>query len=233
MHRILPQLPLSLSLKDEATFDNFYPGNNAEIIAALKKIAKDPGQSLIYLCGKRGQGCTHLLQALCYETQKYHLSSVYLPLIDLMQFSPAILNGFESISLVCVDDLQVIAGQSEWEEAIFYLYNRVQQANGSLIIAARDLPKRIPIQLKDLSSRLLWGVTYQLQALSDEEKIKALTMRAGRRGITLSDEVGRFILTHCPRHMSTLFAALEALDKASLAAQRRLTIPFVKEILEI
>jgi DnaA family protein len=74
---------------------------------------------------------------------------------------------------------------------------------------------------------------YKLHALSDDEKLNCLMMRAKRRGIGLSEEVGKYILTHCPRHMGTLFTVLDALDKASLAAKRRLTIPFVKEVLEI
>ena len=129
--------------------------------------------------------------------------------------------------------MQVVAGHPEWEEAIFYLYNRVYDAGGRIVIAAHDLPKAIQLGLPDLESRLSWGIIYQLHPLSDEEKLIVLTMRALRRGINLSEEVGRYILTHCPRHMGTLFAALDALDKASLAAQRRLTIPFVKEVLEI
>jgi DnaA family protein len=85
----------------------------------------------------------------------------------------------------------------------------------------------------DLISRLTWGMVFQLQPLSDEEKLQVLIMRADCRGMTLSEEVGKFILNHCPRHMSTLFAALDALDKVSLAVQRKLTIPFVKTVLQI
>ena len=121
----------------------------------------------------------------------------------------------------------------EWEEAIFHLYNRVKEAGGRLVMAAHDLPKAIRVQLPDLVSRFSWGVVYQLHSLVDEEKLAVLIQRAHHRGINLSEEVGRYILTHCPRHMGTLFAALDALDRASLAAQRRLTIPFVKEVLQI
>lgn len=231
--QLSPQLPLGLSLKDEATFDNFHSGKNAEIIAELKKTASGQGERIIYLCGTRGQGCSHLLQASCHYAQQHKLSSVYLPLASLLSMSPEILIGFESLALICLDDLHLVAQHAEWEEAVFHLYNRVHDAGGKIIIAAQDLPKSINLNLPDLVSRLSWGIVYQLHPLVDEEKLVALTMRANRRGITLSEEVARFILTHCPRHMGTLFAALDALDKASLAAQRRLTIPFVKEVLEI
>jgi len=233
MQKLSAQLTLGLSLKDEATFENFFAGKNGEVISELKKTASGKGEKIIYLCGTRGQGCSHLLQASCHDAHQHQLSSVYLPLANLLSLSPEILNGLESLALICLDDLHVIAGQMAWEEAIFHLFNRVYDAGGRMLIAAHDLPKAIHLKLADLTSRLSWGMVFQLHPLSDEEKLSALTMRANRRGISLSEEVGKYILTHCPRHMSTLFAALDALDKASLAAQRRLTIPFVKEVLQI
>lgn len=233
MHKPSAQLTLGLSLKDEATFSNFYADNNAEIIAEIKKTASGQGERVIYLCGTRGQGCSHLLQAACHYAHQHHITSVYLPLANLITLTPEVLSGLESLKLVCVDDLQVIAGHPEWEEAIFHLYNRIYDSGGRIILAANGLPKAINLSLSDLISRLSWGIVFQLHPLTDEEKLSILIMRANRRGINLSEEVARYILTHCPRHMGTLFAALDVLDKASLAAQRRLTIPFVKEILEI
>ena len=233
MHKLSTQLTLGLSLKDEATFNNFYSHKNAEIISALKKTSSGQGEKIIYLCGMRGQGRSHLLQACCHYAHQHQLSSVYLPLTHLLSLSPEVLNGLETLALVCLDDLHVVAGLPEWEEAIFHLYNRIHAAGGSIIVTAHDLPRSIQLRLPDLVSRLSWGIVYQLHPLSDAEKLIVLTMRANQRGITLSEDVGKFILTHCPRHMATLFAALDALDKASLAAQRRLTIPFVKEVLEI
>lgn len=244
MEKLSTQLTLGLSLKDEATFDNFYPGMNAEIVATLKETASGQGEQIVFLHGSRGQGCTHLLNACCHYANQQHIRSIYLPLASLLQtysHTPCnrlevlhdILSGIETLALVCLDDLHAIAGHAEWEEAIFHLYNRIYDAGGRIIMAAHDLPKALHLNLRDLESRLSWGVVYKLHSLTDEEKLACLMMRANRRGIGLSEEVGKYILTHCPRHMGTLFAALDALDKASLAAQRRLTIPFVKEILEI
>lgn len=233
MPEMSSQLALALSLKDEATFDNFYVAKNAEIIGLLKQVANGQGEHIIYLCGSRGEGCSHLLQAVCHEAYLQGHTSVYLPLNNLVHLSPEVLNGLESLQIVCIDDLHVIAGKSEWEEAVFHLFNRVHDAGGYLILTARDLPKALHIKLSDLVSRLSWGIVCQLLSLSDEEKLAALRMRAQCRGINLSDEVGKYLLTHCPRHMGTLLAALDALDRASLAAQRRLTIPFVKDVLQI
>lgn len=233
MQKILAQLTLGLSLQDEATFANFFPGRNTEIISALQATITQQSASLIYLCGTRGQGCSHLLQACCHYAHQQQISSAYFPLATLIDFSPEVLKGFEDLELICIDDLHAIANLPAWEEAIFHLYNRVRDANGKLVIAAHDLPNALNLQLADLVSRLTWGIVYQLHPLSDDEKLHILQMRAQRRGIKISEDVGKFLLTHCPRHMTTLFAALDTLDKASLAAQRRLTIPFIKEVLQI
>lgn len=231
MQKLLSQLTLGLSLKDEATFDNFYAGKNAQIVSELKKIASGKGERMIYLSGARGEGLSHLLQACCHYAHQHQLRSVYLSIDNLLTFSPDMLSGLESVSLICLDDLHLLANNFVWEEAIFHFYNRVYDAGGRIVIAACDLPKLIHLKLPDLISRLSCGIIYQLQPLTDSEKLSILTTRAKRRGIFLPYEVGKYLLTHCPRQMKTLFAALDALDKASLSAQRKLTIPFVKEVL--
>lgn len=227
------QLALGLSLKEELTFANFLSGSNHEAVLALKKLAGEDAPQFIYLCSVGTLGASHLLQATCHAAHQAQHAAAYLPLADWVQFNPEILQGFEMMAVVCLDDLQVIAGKAAWEEAVFHLYNRIQAHGGRLVVVANDIPKQLRLQLPDLVSRLTSGVLYQIHPLSDDEKIQALKLRANGRGITLADEVARYILTHCPRHMGTLFAAFDALDKASLAEQRRLTIPFVKTVLQI
>jgi len=227
------QLTLGVGLKDEATFANYYVGENGALITELEKITRDAGDRVIYFCGAGGLGRTHLLQAACHHAHKHKLRVVYLPLNQLIEYTPDIFEGLETLDLVCVDDLHLIAGKQKWEETFFHFYNRMHDAQHKLIVSANVMPKALGLKLPDIVSRLSWGATFQLQPLTDDEKLAVLIMRAERRGMTLSEEVAKFILHHCPRHMSTLFAALEALDKASLAAQRRLTIPFVKSILQI
>jgi DnaA family protein len=227
------QLTLGVSLQDEATFTNYYVGNNGALIHELQHTARGPGERVIYFCGSGGQGCTHLLQAACHEANRNQLTAVYLPLNNLIDYSPAIFEDLEHLHLICIDDFQSIAGRPDWEEAFFHLYNRIREAGNNLIVAATVLPKFLGLVLPDVVSRLNWGTVFQLSPLSDKEKLQTLIMRAERRGMSLPEEVGKFILNHCPRHMSTLFAALDALDKASLSAQRKLTIPFVKTILQI
>lgn len=232
-HNMINQLTLGVGLKDEATFANYYSGKNTLLLHALMQSSRGLGERLVYFYGAGGQGCTHLLQACCHESNQVQRSSVYIPLASYRDFSPEIFEGLETLKLICIDDIHMIAGKPEWEEAFFHAYNRIQDAGGHLVMTANAVPKALGLIMPDIISRLTSGVVFQLQPLMDEEKLQALIMRADRRGMTLSEEVGKFILNHCPRHMATLFVALEALDKVSLAAQRKLTIPFVKSVLQI
>lgn len=226
------QLTLGVSLKDEATFENFHIGQNSLLIDALKKMISEKNEQMIYFFGAAGEGRTHLLQATCHYANHHHLRSVYLPLAQLDQFSPELFEGLETLDVICVDDVQALANNPVWEEAFFHAYNRIYDAKKKLIITGLNLPKLLNLRLPDLVSRLSWGMVFQLYPLSDQEKLTALMMRAEKRGMQLSLDAAKFILNHCPRRMGELYQALSTLDQDSLVEQRKLTIPFIKEKLK-
>ena len=223
-----PQLPLGIGLKDFATFDNFYAVGNELVLQALQQ----GNDSMIYLWGPRGSGKSHLLQALCHATAAKGLAPVYLPLQELIALSPALLQGLEQQALITSDDIQVIAGITQWEEALFHLYNQVRDGGHRLVVSANVAPAGLALSLPDLASRLAWGPVFQLIPLTDADKRAALQMRARRRGLEMGNDVAEYLLRRCPRDMDSLFSLLNQLDHASLAAQRRLTIPFVRELLD-
>ncbi|MBB70934.1 MAG: DnaA regulatory inactivator Hda [Legionellales bacterium] len=228
------QLTLSgLRLQDAATFANFYPGDNPQVVGFLQQCMTSELEQFVYLWGTAGSGRSHLLQACCHAANEQGLGAMYLPLAEVKNLSEAILEGIESMALIAIDDIDVIAGLHNWEEALFHLYNRLREAQCRLIVAGDQAPAHLPIQLADLRSRLSWGVTFQVQVLSDADKMAALQMRAKVRGMSLPEDVGQFLLRRCPRDTNELFTILDKLDHASLEAQRRLTIPFVKEVLTL
>ncbi|SER60823.1 regulatory inactivation of DnaA Hda protein [Azotobacter beijerinckii] len=228
------QLPLGVRLRDDATFANYYPGANAGALGYVERLCEpDAGwtESLIYLWGGEGVGRSHLLQAACIRFEQRRELAIYLPLAELADYGPALLDNLEQSELVCLDDLEAIAGRADWEEAMFHLFNRLRDAGRRLLLSAAMPPRELPVKLPDLKSRLTLALVFQLQGLSDEDKLRALQLRASRRGLHLTDEVGRFILTRGSRSMAALFELLDKLDQASLQAQRKLTIPFLKETL--
>lgn len=225
----LNQLSLSMWLRESATFANYVSGGNAQSVTALQQACAGGSERFIYLWGGDGVGKSHLLQGACHAAAEQ--GSVYLPLSE-PGLAPEMLEGLEQMAVVAVDDLDAIAGQREWETALFHLYNRIRdQGHGVLLIAASQPLAGVALTLPDLRSRLAWGLVFQLHTLSDGEKLAALQQRAHQRGFELSEEVGRYLLRHYQRDMSALFELLELLDQRSLAQQRRLTIPFVKEVI--
>lgn len=225
------QLPLHIGLSDAATFTNFYRADNAQAVAQCEQCAMRSGEQFIYLHGVSGTGKSHLLQAICHAASSQSLQAAYLPMHQCMSMSSAIFEGLEHMDIVCIDDLDAIAGNGQWETALFHLFNRIRDAGSYLVIAANANVQELGLTLPDLQSRLSWGLAFRLHSLDDEQLAAALQMRAAVRGIELADEVAAYILKRSPRDMNALFELLEKLDHESLVAKRRLTIPFVKDFL--
>ena len=228
------QLPLPIHQSDDETLENFYAENNLLLLNSLQKNFLQLHQQFFYLWGNKGSGKSHLLKGVCQHYLAQQRPALYVPLNKAQYFSPAVLENLEQQALVCLDDLQAVIGNAEWEVAIFDLINRVRETGRTLLIMSADQsPANLPVQLPDLASRLTWGEVYQLAPLNDKKKIDVLQKAAYQRGIELPDETANFLFKRLERDMKTLFNALEKLDQASLQAQRKLTIPFVKEILTL
>ncbi len=225
------QLTLGVALPDNARFENYLLGANQEVVAQLQSVitAAEPVQ--LYCWGSAGLGKTHLLQALCHAAAEAGQSSIYIPLDQFTSLHPSLLEGLEEKQVICLDDLHRIAGQAAWEEALFHSYNAIQQRGSSLVVSADAVPSQLPLKLADLRSRLASGLIYNLQPLDDLQRLEALQLRAKGRGFDLPADTGQYLMRRVPRDMVALFQLLDKLDKASLSAQRRLTIPFVKTIL--
>jgi DnaA family protein len=226
-NNVSDQLPLRLALRDSATFGGFIAGANGAAMHALQSGL----ENFIYLWGASGTGKSHLLQALCHASTESGAMPAYLAMDELIGTDPEVFEGLEAMSPVCVDQVQAIIGRPAWEHALFHLYNRVRDAGGRLVVAGHAAPAQLGLALPDLVSRLAWGPVFQLQPLDDADKREALQRRARVRGMELSDDVAAYLLRRCARDMHSLFALLDRLDRESLIAKRRLTIPFVRELL--
>lgn len=227
------QLALAIQLNDDATLTDFCWAGNPILQQQLLATLNHTNDRLLYLWGPPGSGKTHLLQACC-QALSHHGSTMYLPLSLLKEWGPKMLDDLEDQSLISIDDIEAIVCDAHWEEALFHLYNRVRDNEQTiLIISAQAPPANLGIRLPDLQSRLNWGLVMQLHELEDQDKITTLKLRARKRGFELSDSVVRFLMNRCARNMHDLHQLLDRLDEASLVAQRKITIPFVKHILGI
>lgn len=227
------QLALAIQLNYQASLEDFCWGANTSLQQQLEKMLTKGQDRFIYLWGPSGSGKSHLLQGVCQEMSQLGPSS-YLPLSLLKEWGSECLDGFEHHTLVAIDDIESIAGNRAWEEALFHLFNRIRDNQETiLLIAGKFSPTTSPIKLPDLRSRLSWGLVYHIAELQDEEKVMVLQQQAKKRGFVLSSSVALFLIKRCSRHMHSLNQILEQLDSASLAAQRKITIPFIKSILNI
>ncbi len=225
------QLPLAYAWREGLSYDNFCGADNAAMLQSLRQCADGSGDQFIYLWGAAGVGKSHLLQAACHQVAELGQAVAYLPLAEFVDLPVEALEGLEGLSLVCLDDVQAVAGVPQWEEALFHLYNRLRDSDTALLAAGNVSPAGLDIGLPDLTSRLGWGPVFRVQEPQEDEKIRALQTRATARGFDLPDEVARYLIRRSPRDMTSLFALLDRLDQASLAQQRRLTIPFVRGLI--
>ncbi len=227
------QLSLAIGLRDDASFDNFHPGSNELVVNHLRQLLETTqSEGSVFLWGQAACGKTHLLQALCQAAGTNNNPVVYLPLKQWREMDVGILESLEQYPLICLDDIDSIVGQISWEQELFHLYNRIFEKGSQLVVSASHALQNLPIELPDLKSRLGWGFVFQLKELAEDEKIQALQLRAKRRGFDLPDEVASYLLRRSPRDLASLFGLLNQLDKASLTAQRRLTVPFVRQCLK-
>ena len=226
------QFPLNISLEDGVRLENFITGGNRQAVSELTRSIKGNGERFLFLWGGGGTGKTHLLQGACREATTLGRTAAYVPLALHSRLQPELLTNLELLDLVCLDDVQQIAGLPEWEEALFHLFNRLHERNAGLVMTADCSPSALSIQLADLGSRLCWGTAYRLVALTDNEKQQALMDGAERRGMRLAPETANYVLNHYSRDMGSLLAFLDRLDRATLAEQRKATLPFVRELLK-
>jgi len=186
------------------------------------------------LHGPAGAGKSHLLLATCELASQAGFSHQYLNLRSMVHMPPQILEGFGKIDVLCLDGLESLLHNRDWQVGVFDLINQFIENEGlSMVFASRESLEEMSFELPDLLTRLKWGTTFKLSALSDEDKLLALAKHAHAQGLTLQDDAIRFILTRISRDMHKLLDVLQQLDKASLQNKRKLTIPFIKSVLAI
>jgi DnaA family protein len=227
----MKQLTLGVQLKERATFASFLTARNVELVAHLRNVAELTPAGATWLAGPHAAGKSHLLQAVCAGAGP-RARAAYLPLESLLPFGPGALEGAETLDVACFDDVQAVAGIGDWEERLFSLWQRAQERGATLVFAARENPVHVDFGLADLKSRLASSVVFAVRELNDEEQIEALDLRAHLRGFELPAETAKYLQRRFPRDMRTLCDVLDTLDDAAFVAQRRLTVPFIREIVE-
>ena len=227
------QMALDLSLRENVSFDSFVAGHNEELLQHLVRIAEGK-ETLPTLCiwGESGGGKSHLLNS-CYRLADEHQQSPWFVSLAEVASVPGgenILSDLEEYRLYLIDGLDEVAGKRDWEEKLFQLCNHARDHGKSLVVSAIKSPSSLGLVVRDLVTRLMSGLTYQVLPLAEDQKIIAVQERANERGFEISEETIRYILNHCRRDMGNLFRILDQVDQASLEQKRLITIPFLRTL---
>lgn len=226
----MQQLPLGVRLPDRAVFASFLPARNEQAVEHLRQVAAARVAGTTWLCGPRGAGKTHLLQAVCAQASPTTTAG-YVPLRELAHLGVEVLDGLRQLECLCLDDVDVVVGRMEWEKTLFGVFREIEDSGGRLMVAAQTPPALLRWALPDLGSRLSASAVFQLRTLDELEQQAALQLRARLRGFELPEETSRWLQRRYPRDMRKLYELLDTLDEAALVAQRRLTVPFIREVL--
>lgn len=226
----VPQLPLNLRAAQAAGFDEFE--GSADAVAQVRACARGEAAGHVFLDGPAGSGRSHLLLAAVAEARRGSREVHYLPLAVLGGRVPEALQAIEGTGLIALDDLHAVLGDREAEIALFALHNRAHDSGGQLIYAADAAPQGLALALPDLRSRLQQCSRFSLGVLDDEARRRVMKHRAHARGLELEDAVLDYLFRRHSRDLQTLTRLLDRLDRESLAAQRRITVPFLRGLLE-
>jgi DnaA-homolog protein len=225
------QLPLGVRIPDRAVFGTYLPARNVQSVDHLTLVAGGHRTDITWICGPHGTGKTHLLQAV-YVQASTSVQAGYFPLLDLKSMGEGVLEDLSQLGCLCLDDVDAVIGNRQWELALFRVLREMQERGARLVMSAAVPPALMTWSLPDLGSRCAASTVFQLRPLDEEEQREALELRARTRGMELPDETARWLQRRFPRDMRTLYELLDTLDEASLVAQRRLTVPFIRSVLK-
>jgi DnaA family protein len=227
----MQQLPLGVRIPDRAVFGTYFSARNVQAVDHLSLLATGHRVETTWVCGPHGVGKTHLLQAVCVQASD-SMQSGYYPLSEMKSLGEGVLDDLPQFDCLCLDDVDSVTGNREWELALFRVLREMQERGARLVMSAAVPPALIQWSLPDLGSRCAASSVFQLKLLDDDEQREALKLRAHVRGVELPDDTARWLQRRFPRDMRTLYELLDALDEASLVAQRRLTVPFIRTVLK-
>lgn len=225
------QIPLPLNLGDRATLESYWVGHNTELVAAIKASIETGEPRLVYLYGPKSCGKSHLLFAAMKLAKEEVVNTSYLSLLD-SNVGPEMLDVIDVAHLVCIDNVDAWAGCAEKERALFSLFEQVKHADGQMLLSASQAPEVCGFSLADLISRLSSGLVYAISELTEQQQFEAIKMRSNSRGLTISDDAVKYLLSRSSRDTGELFALLDEIDQASLVEKRKLTIPFLQSLIQ-
>jgi len=213
--------------KSIATFGDFYMDD-------LNLPAKDAllNNDDLFLYGIAGTGKSFLLQSLCNHYTDCKKTSLYIPLNEVKEYESSFLDSLEELDLICIDEIDSISKDNDWEVAIFNLINNCLMSKCRLIFCSRLNPSSLQFNLKDLFSRIKKIDHLELLPVKEHNLKDALKFIIEQRSLEIGDSEINYLMTHSTRSLSNILEIIDELDQQSLKLKRRITIPLIKEFIE-
>ncbi len=224
-----PQLPLALRFPPDQRFDTFVAAD-AAFLEPFRGMASGMVLGGLYVAGAPATGKTHLLIATCAEAEAAGRSVGYLRLPSVAGRMRDAFDAMHARELVALDGVEACAGHRDDEVALFDFHNRMHDAGHAVLLAATGMPDALKIGLPDLRSRLQQCIRIALPVLDDDGRREVLRLRAARRGLQVDEAAIDWLLKRVGRDLASLTALFDRLDRAALAAQRRITVPFLRAL---
>jgi len=192
---------------------------------AAEWVARWPGwpAPVLALHGAAGAGKSHLLGIWARRAGARRLAGEAVAAAD-----PA---GLAAAGAVALDDAERVAGDAAAERVLFHLYNLLKEAGGFLLLAAREPPARWPIALPDLASRLRAAPAVGLGEPDDVLLAQVLAKLFADRQLAVGPEIVQAMLARMERSFAEARRLVAAIDAASLAQGRSITLPLVRGVL--
>lgn len=225
------QLPLALRWPAHQRLDSFVVGDNSAGLDILRHAAIGDDVERVFLAGSAGSGKTHLLIGVCAEAMASERTAQYVDLARVGGQAADTIRRLGGSDVLAIDNLDALVGIDEAEHALFDLYNRCRAEGATLLFAASEPPTALGLGLPDLVSRLSACTQWQLRPLDEPARRSIIRELGARRGLELDDLVLDWLFTRKARDLGSLVALLDRIDKAALAAQRRVTVPFLRQLL--
>ena len=223
------QLALQIQINERASLNNFFVSkNNNKTIQILKDLLNSNNGAQIFIDDLGSNGKSYLLQAICNDFSNSNNSSIYIPMHEVINLDPSILEGVSELNLICIDDVDLISKRGEWEIALFNLINECYEKECLLLLSGSiNKLEAIP----DLVSRIKKMEILRLEAINDDELLEATQAISKNLNIKISDKNLNYLMNNSRRDIKTIFRTLSQLEKESLERKKSIGLNLIKEVI--
>ena len=233
-------------LPEEMRFDNFIVGPGSKFpVAAAVAVAESPSKAYnpLLIFGGSGLGKTHLLSAIGHYIREHSRNAkiAYVPsdrFVEAVtkatddQLRRRLREDFRNIDLLLVDDMQFLAANEQAQLDVASIIDHIIETRKQVVLASDRLPAQIPGLNERLNSRIMLGLTADLQPPDLDTRVKILKAKAQEKKLALSDDIVRYIAERVTTNVRELESTLSKIVAFSSIMKLDVDLNLVSDILK-